>query len=185
MNQDRLMSPAAATSASISDSTPQVAQTADRIGVVASVLCAIHCAVTPFLLLLLPTFGRAWSHPATHWGMALLVVPLAGFMMSSGYKEHRCKWIVGVGTLGIAFVLAGSAAPYLEGLPQPAAETAKAGGHVCSDGCCPSLHRTADAGWHLHVPSASILTTLGGAMLIVTHIGNLRLCRCGVCQTPS
>ncbi len=28
---------------------------ADRIGVLASVLCAIHCAVTPLLLLILPS----------------------------------------------------------------------------------------------------------------------------------
>ena len=178
----------AAPSVPIPDNVALASQTADRIGVAASVLCAVHCAATPFLLLLLPTFGRAWSHPATHWGMALLVVPLAGFMMTSSYRKHRRKWIVGIGVLGIAFVLAGAAAPYLEASTTSASDGASgavaagAGDHVCTDGCCPSLHQTTGAGWHLHVPNASILTTLGGALLIATHLGNLRLCRCVACQ---
>ncbi|MEX2578436.1 MAG: MerC domain-containing protein [Verrucomicrobiales bacterium] len=85
-----------------------------RIDVIASTLCAIHCAVTPFLLIALPSFGKIWSHPASHWGMALFVVPIAGLMMTAGYRRHRRKWVVGIGSLGILHVLAGAAIPYLE-----------------------------------------------------------------------
>jgi len=169
---------------------------ADRIGVGASVLCAIHCAVTPFLLLLLPTFGKAWSHPATHWGMALLVVPLAGFMIKSGFQKHRRKWIVAAGALGILFVLMGAAAPYVEesadlaGATLHESETRSSSGTdtceeaCCTDSCCPSLQETDEGDWKVHIPTASILTTLGGAFLIMTHVGNLRLCHCASCQPP-
>lgn len=61
---------------------------ADRIGVFASVLCAIHCVATPFLLLLFPTFGKVWSHPASHWGMALVVVPIAALPQSKVGKAR-------------------------------------------------------------------------------------------------
>ena len=50
----------------------------------------------------------------------------------------------------------------------------------CVDACCPSIQATADGGWKLHVPLASILTTIGGLFLIATHIGNL--CRCACCD---
>lgn len=86
---------------------------ADRIGVVASVLCAIHCAVTPLLLLLLPSFGRVWAHPASHWGMALFVVPLAVVMLSMGYRRHRRTWVLATGGTGILLVIVGAILPYL------------------------------------------------------------------------
>ncbi len=95
----------------------------DRVGVWASVLCAIHCAATPVLLLILPTFGKAWSHPASHWGMALIVVPIAGLMMTRGFQKHRRKWILLSGSLGIVFVLVGAVLPYLETPKQSVALT--------------------------------------------------------------
>lgn len=196
------MSQPAADSVVASDETsPTRDRIADRIGVGASVLCAVHCAATPFLLLLLPAFGQAWSHPATHWGMALLVVPLAGFMMRSSYRKHGRKWIVAAGSLGIVFILSGAAAPYLEASPvvpaAAASETEGEGGstegesgsaaapcceHCCKDSCCPTVQETEDGSWMIHIPTASILTTLGGAFLIMTHVGNLRLCHCATCQ---
>lgn len=187
----------------------------DRIGIVASTLCAIHCAVTPLLLLILPTFGKIWSHPASHWGMALVVVPIAIAMMTAGYKRHRRKWIVAIGALGIALVLAGAATPYLESdktEPLPSNEAAAAaesdeevftwkkgeelpevddapfvyvaGDELpeagCVDNCCPSLVKDENGNLRLHIPLASIITTLGGIALIVTHMGNL--CCCATCR---
>lgn len=87
---------------------------ADRIGIIASVLCAIHCALTPVLLMLMPTFGKAWSHPATHWGMALVVIPIAVFMLIKGYRKHGRKWVVGLGALGVFLIIIGAILPYTE-----------------------------------------------------------------------
>lgn len=84
----------------------------DRVGIVASILCAVHCALTPVLLILLPTFGKAWAHPSTHWGMAVIVIPIALFMMRKGYKRHGKKWIVITGWAGILFIVIGAILPY-------------------------------------------------------------------------
>lgn len=166
---------------------------ADRVGVIASTLCAIHCAVTPFLLLLLPNFGKIWAHPATHWGMALLVVPIAVMMMTSGYRKHRRKWIVGIGTIGVALVIFGAIVPYVGNVEASASEGQLAGEmgeasetlheESCSeegvDACCPSLMTDAEGNTKLNIPAASIITSLGGLALIVTHLGNL--CTCASC----
>tara|TARA_B110000908_G_C10231567_1_gene440886 strand:+ start:400 stop:807 length:408 start_codon:yes stop_codon:yes gene_type:complete len=87
---------------------------ADRIGIWASILCAIHCALTPVLLIVLPTFGKAWAHPATHWGMAIIVIPIAVFMMLKGYRKHARKWIVVTGCVGIVLVVIGAILPYVK-----------------------------------------------------------------------
>jgi hypothetical protein len=183
---------------SLIDSRPRAKRlNADRIGVIASTLCAIHCAVTPFLLLLLPTFGKMWAHPATHWGMALVVVPIAIIMMTSGYRKHRRKWIVAIGSAGVALVILGAAVPYLENAftaepAEPAAPTPVAAssegeadpGEVVHeehcDSCCPSLTTNAEGDTKLKIPTASIVTTLGGVALIITHLGNL--CTCASCR---
>ncbi len=92
----------------------------DRIGILASILCAIHCALTPIFLILLPTFGKAWAHPSTHWGMALIVIPIAIFMMRKGFKKHGRKWVIVAGVAGISFIIVGAILPYVEaGQPSP------------------------------------------------------------------
>jgi len=187
----------------------------DRVGVTASVLCAVHCAVTPVLLIFLPVFGKVWAHPASHWLMALLVVPLAALTVGAGYRKHRRKWVLGCAMLGILFVLAGAMAPSFEkgsaGVPAAASasstsasvagpdadsgtcsdsdcsttcgesnDSAEVPAASCVDACCPSIQAGENGEWRLHVPLASILTTIGGLFLITTHIGNL--CRCKCCR---
>ncbi len=80
----------------------------------ASVLCAIHCAVTPVLLIVLPNFAKVWAHPAAHWGMALFVIPIAVCMIYIGYKKHARRWIVLTGIVGIIFIIIGSILPYVD-----------------------------------------------------------------------
>ena len=144
---------------------------ADRFGVFASVLCAIHCIATPFILLLLPALGEFWAHPATHWGVALFVIPIAALMMSKGYKRHRRKLIIGIGGAGILLVLSGAIAPYFDPVQNPITS----GGHTGA--CCTAIDSTTG---RFHVPLASILTTAGGLLLIATHITNL--CTCPSCK---
>ena len=84
---------------------------ADRIGIGASVLCAIHCAAAPFLLLLLPAFGKIWAHPLSHILVAMLVVPLAAFSIRRGYLTHQKRWVLVTAYIGIFVVLTGAALP--------------------------------------------------------------------------
>lgn len=184
----------------------------DRVGVAASILCALHCAATPFLFLFAPAFGKVWAHPASHWLVALFVVPLAALMLRSGFRRHHRRWIVACGVIGISLVVAGAAIPYTglgtahtashadpETTDHSPADTSaaeedfvyvvgeedesEAESEACADSCCPSLGTDADGNLTLHLPLASIVTTLGGLALIVTHLGNL--CCCRVCESKT
>lgn len=94
-------------------------KTADRIGVATSVLCAIHCALAPVLLIFLPTFGKIWAHPASHALVAIFIVPLAGFSLLKGYRKHRKRWIVVSASVGIVFVLFGATLPAFSKVDNP------------------------------------------------------------------
>ncbi|MEM1296351.1 MAG: MerC domain-containing protein [Verrucomicrobiota bacterium] len=194
----------------------------DRVGIVLSVLCAIHCAITPILLLLAPAFGGVWSHPASHWLVALIIIPIAAVSVYHGFSEHRRRWVPICGGFGILLILVGAFLPYLEGKPllpataDPVTESAAddepfffvagqdldqieaeysvdeepfyfvAGQDIdevaadCVDSCCPSLISDENGNTKLNIPPASIVTTLGGLVLILTHAGNL--CCCSVCR---
>lgn len=141
----------------------------DRTGVVASIFCAIHCAVAPLLLIAAPTLGGIWVHPMAHLAIAGLVLPVAGFALRSGFRTHGRRWVVTVGGLGILMVLVGAALPYLTG----------GGGDCCSgcDQCCPSYVIDEETGAEtLNIPPASIVTLFGGISLVVAHMANLRCC---------
>lgn len=67
-------------------------------------LCAIHCAATPFLLLLFPLAGEMMENPWIHWGLALFVVPIGSFAFYSGYRHHG-RWQVPVlGAIGLTVI---------------------------------------------------------------------------------
>ena len=97
---------------------------ADRIGICASILCAIHCAAAPFLLLLLPAFGKIWAHPLSHILVAMLVVPLAAFSIRRGYLTHQKKWVLVTAYIGIFVVLTGATLPAFS--KEPEAQAAQA-----------------------------------------------------------
>ena len=83
----------------------------DHIGIAASVLCAIHCALAPFLLLALPAFGKIWAHPSSHILVALLVVPLAALSIRKGYLIHQKRWVLVTAYIGIFVVMTGAVLP--------------------------------------------------------------------------
>ena len=166
----------------------------DRIGVAASVLCAIHCGLAPVLLLALPTFGKAWAHPASHALVAFFIVPLAIFSIRKGYQRHRRCWVALVAGTGILCVLIGAVLPALtqkntlpvanqERLSEIADVEACSDSELnesimgCVDNCCPSAQISETGELSLHIPPAAIVTTLGGAFLIIAHLGNLIGCR--------
>lgn len=157
-------------SATLTQDLPAPSPDADRVGVFASVLCAIHCLVTPPLLLLMPALGRIWAHPATHWGMALVVVPLAMVAVWKGFQKHGRKWVVVSAAMGVALIIVGAVLPYVNAPSATACST-------CTS-CCPSIATDATGKASLHIPAASVVTTLGGVLLIAAHIGNLCRCRC-------
>ncbi len=86
----------------------------DRLGITASVGCALHCILTGLLFLALPGAFKISHDVLTqdwiHWGLALLVVPVAIFSIGKGFKLHKKRSTLFFGALGIVFLTAGLAA---------------------------------------------------------------------------
>ncbi len=175
-----------------SDLTPAKAESnpMDKVGIVASVACAIHCLIAPLLLLFLPAFGTIWSHPAAHWIMAALVLPLALIVIYRGYRKHRRRSALVASGLGVVFIVAGLILPTTSepgsglGLtlaqgPTPVHADSDPASAACPDTCCPSIVQDAETGaTHLSIPPASLSTIIGSVLLVLAHGINLHGCRC-------
>ncbi|HVR81175.1 MAG TPA: MerC domain-containing protein [Luteimonas sp.] len=114
----------------------------DRLGATGSLLCAIHCALLPLLIALLPSLGIAvWLGEGFEHGFVLFATLLGLTSMVWGYRRHRA-----IRALGL--LLTGLAALWFAVLYAP-------------------LH-------HALVPHA-IMMTLGGTLVGLAHLANLRL----------
>lgn len=63
----------------------------DRIGMTASTLCALHCAVVPLLLTFLPLVGLGFlTNPMFEWGMIIVALLLGvSSIFLSYFRTHR------------------------------------------------------------------------------------------------
>jgi len=68
---------------------------ADRLGATASFLCAVHCAVLPFVLALLPALGLGFlADHRFERGFIAFATVLALWSIGSGYRRHRRRQAV-------------------------------------------------------------------------------------------
>ncbi len=61
---------------------------ADRIGILASLTCAVHCAVTALLPALTLAIG-VLADPSVETLLVLLALGIAAFSLARGYRVHR------------------------------------------------------------------------------------------------
>ncbi len=80
----------------------------DRLGLFLSSLCAIHCLLTPLLVLSLPLVSESFENPWVHIVMAFFVLPVGLYAFVSGYRRHGQKRVLVFGLLGL-FLIAGAA----------------------------------------------------------------------------
>ncbi|HWU74996.1 MAG TPA: MerC domain-containing protein [Rhodanobacter sp.] len=87
---------------------------ADRIGAVASFLCAIHCALLPFVLALLPFLGLEFlADHRFERGFVLFACALASVALIRGFRRHQHPLPLLLATPGLALLLLG--VTYAEG----------------------------------------------------------------------
>ncbi len=81
----------------------------DRIGMIASTLCAIHCAVVPILLTSLPLIGLGFlAKPWFEWGMILLALIIGiGSLAYSFFNTHRRLTPLVLFLVGFIYVVGG------------------------------------------------------------------------------
>jgi hypothetical protein len=76
----------------------------DRLGISASLLCVIHCLLTPVLVLSAPIVGHALSELWFHLLILVVVYPVAMWALWRGYRLHRKKITLKFGALGLLLV---------------------------------------------------------------------------------
>ena len=87
---------------------------ADRVGATASFLCAIHCALLPFVLALLPFVGLEFlADHRFERGFVLFACALALFALIRGYRRHQGPLPLLLAAPGLALLLLG--VTYAEG----------------------------------------------------------------------
>lgn len=81
---------------------------ADRVGATASFLCAIHCALLPFVLTLLPLVGLGFlAGHRFERDFVVFAVSLALFALVSGYRRHHQRLPLSLAGPGAALLLFG------------------------------------------------------------------------------
>lgn len=81
---------------------------ADRVGATASFLCAIHCAVLPFVLALLPFIGLQFlADHRFERGFVMFACALALLAMVRGYRRHQIALPLLLAAPGLALLLLG------------------------------------------------------------------------------
>ena len=114
----------------------------DRLGAAGSLLCAIHCALLPLAIAMLPALGIAkWLGDGFEFGFVVFASCVGVFSLVWGYRRHGA-----VRALGL--LLTGLAVLWLGILYTP-------------------LH-------HALIPHA-LTMTLGGTLVGLAHLANLRL----------
>ncbi|GAB2497741.1 MerC domain-containing protein [Pseudoxanthomonas sangjuensis] len=75
----------------------------DRLGATGSLLCAVHCAVLPLLIALLPALGvSAWLGDGFERAFVAFATLLGAFSLVWGWRRHRAVRALGLLALGLA-----------------------------------------------------------------------------------
>lgn len=83
----------------------------DAAGATASFLCALHCALMPFVVTVLPLLGLSFlaSEPV-EWALVALSATLGIGSLCLGYRAHRSRRALAVLSAGLALLVLGRVA---------------------------------------------------------------------------
>ncbi|KRG68189.1 MerC domain-containing protein [Pseudoxanthomonas dokdonensis] len=122
--------------------SPHFRRLLDRLGATGSMICAVHCALTPLFLAAIPSLGLSfWLGDGFERGFVLFVTVLGLFSLIWGYRRHRAFRALSMLLVGLATLWLGV--------------------------LYPPFHEAA-------VPHA-IIMTIGGTLVGLAHVVNLRL----------
>ena len=88
--------------------TPRLHALLDRLGATGSLLCAIHCALLPVLIALLPSLGiSAALAPSLEVGFVLFATLFGLAVLVSSYRRHRALRALGLLIQGLLVLWVG------------------------------------------------------------------------------
>ena len=79
----------------------------DKMAISLSVVCAIHCLIFPFIIVLLPNIA-AWhiNDEGFHQWILLAVLPMSIYALTMGCKKHLRFHLAIIGSLGLIMLVA-------------------------------------------------------------------------------
>lgn len=85
-------------------------QLGDKIAVGLSLTCAIHCFLTPILLVMVPSLKLfpVVNDADFHFWMLFAVLPISLFTLFTGYKKHNNVMCLVIGSVGLLVLVFGS-----------------------------------------------------------------------------
>ncbi|WP_416359619.1 MerC domain-containing protein [Alteromonas macleodii] len=85
---------------------PKVQFISDRLAMLLSSLCVIHCLLTPILLISIPALAGVsiLNDETFHQILLFFVLPIGVFALSLGYLHHKNKWVVFAGVFGLTLL---------------------------------------------------------------------------------
>nr|WP_269539426.1 MerC domain-containing protein [Cerasicoccus sp. TK19100] len=142
----------------------------DSLAIGMSIVCAIHCLVTPVLIVFLPILATTfWVHEDFHLWMLLFVLPTSALAMFLGCRKHKDRLILALSIIGLSALMATA---IYESVSH--ADSASAA-HVHCEHCV-------EAGADEWLTGVTLLNVMGGLFLASAHVRNYRLCRKVKCE---
>ena len=79
----------------------------DKTAIALSILCTLHCIVTPIVLVILPSVTTilAFDIELLHIWLLFAVIPISIFAMVSGYFHHRKASISAISVVGLCLLI--------------------------------------------------------------------------------
>ena len=149
------------------------AETLDKLGATASFLCAIHCAIMPMLIALMPLMALSiLASEAAEWVLFGLSAILATGSICWGYKKHKSRVTLAVLACGLALLSAGRILHQHHSNLAPQAALAKTISNV----------KTHEEPHTFDLYTAFLVS--GGLIVAASHVVNYQLCkRCRKCAS--
>ena len=173
----------------------------DSLGIFASVICAIHCAVTPILLALLPTLAfTEWiASPRFHQIAAVVCVGIVSLAIWPAFRRFRDYSVLSLSTAGLGLLIAAAfflpddccshsntsvsiSDQHLNSFPtnSPLTQSSHVSYEHASQATAFTVFTASVGSPELIAIVQPWMTPLGGLLLVIAHGLNLRL---RVCST--
>ncbi|MEM1223771.1 MAG: MerC domain-containing protein [Verrucomicrobiota bacterium] len=141
----------------------------DKIAVSMALLCAIHCLVTPLLLVLLPIISTTFFvHEDFHLWMLLLVLPTTTFAIFMGCRKHKDRWVASFSAVGLSILLLA----VVQEQRNAALHAAESESVPHCENCARDLAKEP-----IPMNASAWFNVLGGVFLASAHVRNYRLCQ--------
>ena len=137
----------------------------DSLAISTSAICAVHCLLTPILIIVFPILATTfWVHQNFHLWMLLFVLPTTSLAIFLGCRKHRDKFVVSLSAIGLGCLFTVSLY-----------ESFFHVNHIFqySSECIHCTHGE----FKDHFSLTTMANILGGFLLVGAHVRNYYLCR--------